>query len=1048
MVDWSVENVTTNKITALIYTMATTKKYWKSIEELDNSPVVEQLKNNEFATNMDTESFLSNKSTLENTQTSRRDFLKYLGFSTAAATLAACEAPIVESIPYVIAPDKLVPGIASYFASTYDDGSNFASVLVKTREGRPIKYEPNTDAKVNGCTNAQVQGAVLNLYDATRVTQPMKDGAVITYDQLDNEVRAGIEKAVRAGKRVVLLTHTVNSPSSQNIINSLVEKWETFNHIQLDALSVSNQLNAWEKISGQRKFPVIHLDKASLIVSFASDFINDYNGLSVEGDYAKRRLPGKDMSRHIQLEANMSLTGSNADKRIKLKPSENQAALAYLYNKLAAKAGVASLKSAKTSIDASLDNVAEELWANRGTSIVLNGYNCGVSEYLAASINHILGNMGQTVSATHFIELRGGDDTAYEALLKDMKAGQVGAIIIAGANPGYNRNNGQEFTEALQKVETVVAITDKLHETASKAQYVVASHHSLESWGDGSPSTGAYTFMQPTISPLFETRQWQDCLLNWTRSDINYKDYVKNAWTSQGFDINDLLHDGFLAQSSGITINFSFDQLDEMASKVSSERKGLELVFYKKVGIGTGELSNNPWLQEFPDPISRASWDNYLTISASQAVELGLINKNLSNGALNGSRVNLKTPAGTLENVPVLIQPGQEYGTLGLAVGYGRKGVGKVGDDVGVNAFAVKSNGSWISGVEIELAEGEHEFACVQLHGTLMGRTIVKEVTLDEFINKPAQSEDRKGWNERTKFETHEGPVTSDKADLWTSFDHATGHFWNMSIDLNLCTGCGACVVACHAENNVPVVGKQEVRVSRDMHWLRIDRYYSSEETFAQDIETKNNINGLFGENGSLKGFGKLENPSENPEVVFQPVMCQHCNHAPCETVCPVAATVHSAEGMNHMAYNRCIGTRYCANNCPYKVRRFNWFLYNENPESFGVNYSMNEDLGKMVLNPDVTVRSRGVMEKCSFCIQRTQLGKLEAKKAGRKIIDGEVQTACMQACGTGAIQFGDYNDKESKVLALSNDKRAYHLLEDVGTKPSVFYQTKVRNKA
>lgn len=1028
--------------------MATNKKYWKSIEELQESPLVENLKNNEFVTNMDQEEFLTNKSVLESSQTSRRDFLKYLGFSTAAATLAACEAPVVESIPYVIAPDKLVPGIASYFASTYDDGSNFASVLVKTREGRPIKYEPNTDAKVNGCTSAQVQGAVLNLYDATRLTKPTKDGSEISYDQLDNEVRAGIEKAVRAGKRVVLLSHSINSPSSKKLIKGLTDKWNTFSHVQVDSLSVSNQLNTWEKITGTRKFPVIHLDKASLIVSFGSDFIADYNGLSVESDYAKRRLPGKDMSRHIQIEANMSLTGSNADKRIKLKPSQNQAALAYLYNKLASKSGAANLKSVSTDINNSLDSIADELWANRGKSIVINGYNCGVSEYFAAAINNLLGNFGNTISDSQYINLRKGDDAAFDALLKDMKAGQVGAIIIAGANPTYNRANGAEFAEALQKVETTVIVADKMHETASNCKYAVPAHHSLESWGDASPITGHYSFMQPTISPLFETRQWQDCILNWTRSEENFKSFLKNHWTEQGFAFNDLLHDGVLSVEKENTISFAFESNDAMASKISTDSKGLELVFYKKVGMGTGELSNNPWLQEFPDPISRASWDNYLTISASHADELGLQNRTISNGALNGSIVNIKTPNGTLENVPVLIQPGQEYGTLGLAVGYGRQGVGKVGDEVGVNAFAIKGAGSWVSGVELEAVAGEHEFACVQLHGTMMGRTIVKEVTLDDFINKPAQTDDVKGWNERTRFETHEGPVTSDKADLWKSFDHETGHFWNMSIDLNLCTGCGACVVACHAENNVPVVGKKEVRVSRDMHWLRIDRYYSSEETFAQDAEKKNEISGLFGENGSLKGFGKLEHPSESPEVVFQPVMCQHCNHAPCETVCPVAATVHSAEGLNHMAYNRCIGTRYCANNCPYKVRRFNWFLYNENPDSFGVNYSMNEDLGKMVLNPDVTVRSRGVMEKCSFCIQRIQLGKLEAKKAGRKVKDGEVQTACMQACSTGAIQFGDYNDKESKVFAMSNDKRAYSLLEDIGTKPSVFYQTKVRNKA
>ena len=343
-----------------------------------------------------------------------------------------------------------------------------------------------------------------------------------------------------------------------------------------------------------------------------------------------------------------------------------------------------------------------------------------------------------------------------------------------------------------------------------------------------------------------------------------------------------------------------------------------------------------------------------------------------------------------------------------------------------------------VADVKIEKQSGMHQYACVQLHHTMMGRRIVQEITLDTFLNEPSTTENNKGWNERTKFETIGQKITADKANLWQDFDHETGHFWNMSIDLNMCTGCGACVIACHAENNVPVVGKEEVRMSRDMHWLRIDRYYSSDMT--RDKAEQDGV-------GAVKMYAEMEKPSASPEVVFQPVMCQHCNHAPCETVCPVVATVHSAEGLNHMAYNRCIGTRYCANNCPYKVRRFNWFLYTENPDQFGVNYAMNDDLGKMVLNPDVTVRTRGVMEKCSFCVQRIQLGKLEAKKEGRKVKDGDVQTACMSACDTGAIVFGDVNDSESKVATLKEDKRMYHLLEDVGTQPSVFYQTKVRNK-
>jgi molybdopterin-containing oxidoreductase family iron-sulfur binding subunit len=466
----------------------------------------------------------------------------------------------------------------------------------------------------------------------------------------------------------------------------------------------------------------------------------------------------------------------------------------------------------------------------------------------------------------------------------------------------------------------------------------------------------------------------------------------------------------------------------------------MELILYSKVGMGDGQQANNPWLQEFPDPITRTSWDNYLTVSKTDADAMGLVNENVANGGLNGSYANITVNETTVSNVPVIIQPGQAKGTVGLAFGYGKTKGLKEEMQTGVNAYPLYQNFSSVQNVSIEKASGIHEFACVQLHNTLMGRgDIIKETTLEIFNTK-----DKKYWNAIPKVSKDhiETPVTSPDVDIWDSFDRSIGHHFNLSIDLNACTGCGACVIACHAENNVPVVGKSEMRRSRDMHWLRIDRYYSSQESFEGDNEKKDNISGL---SSSLSEFGEMESPADNPQVAFQPVMCQHCNHAPCETVCPVAATVHSRQGQNHMAYNRCVGTRYCANNCPYKVRRFNWFLYNKNDE---FDYYMNDDLGRMVLNPDVTVRSRGVMEKCSFCIQKTQKTILDAKRAGRPVEDGEFQTACSAACGNGAMVFGDINDKSSKIAELKEDDRAYHLLEHVGTKPNVVYQTKVRNTA
>ena len=557
-------------------------------------------------------------------------------------------------------------------------------------------------------------------------------------------------------------------------------------------------------------------------------------------------------------------------------------------------------------------------------------------------------------------------------------------------------------------------------ESAANMTYVCPDNHYLESWGDANPVHAEYTLMQPTISPLFNGRQFQESLLAWIgKSD--YHAYLKNFYSA--IDWNQSVHDGYF------TKNESAVRLGSFAASVPSfnlaKSKVIEFEMSEKISIGDGAQSNNPWLQELPDPLSRASWDNYLTISAVTAKELGIKNWNVSNGALNGNMVNITVNGTTYKNVPVMIQPGQADGTLAMAVGYGRTAAGKCGDGIGFNAFAL-GNGE----ATIAVVGGEYEFAASQLHHTMMGREIIKETTLADYIKDPSSG------NEPLTFATHSGPQPAEKVTLWDEHDHTTGHFWNMSIDLTSCTGCAACVVSCHAENNVPVVGKEEVRKSRDMHWLRIDRYFSSDMT--KEISAEEKLS-------SIDMYKQMEEPSSNPEVAFQPVMCQHCNHAPCETVCPVAATSHGAEGQNHMAYNRCVGTRYCANNCPYKVRRFNWFEYSDNDK---FDFNLNDDYGKMVLNPDVVVRSRGVIEKCSMCIQMIQSTKLEAKKTGRTVRDEDAQTACSSVCPTNAIVFGDVNDELHQIQALKKDERAYKLLEHLNTDPSVFYQTKIRNKA
>ncbi len=1027
--------------------MSSNKKYWKSVEELSDSSMVEALKQNEFSEDIPVGEFLGDKEMLDESSTSRRDFLKYVGFSTAAATLAACEGPVVKAIPYVVQPEQIVPGVANYYATTIADGFDFANVLVKTREGRPIKIESNRLAGANGAANARVHASVLSMYDNTRLKTPQIGGKSTDWAKFDKQLAS---KLSGVSGKVVLLTQTFASPSTSKLIGEFASKYSNVSHVVYDSVSNSEALAAYEQVYGVRGLADYDFEKASTIVSVGADFVGDWQGGGYDAGYAKGRIPqhGK-MSRHVQFEANMTLSGANADKRIPTTPSQQKQVLAALYGYIMGYSVNASLPAP---INEAVKKAAQQLKAAGSKAVVVTGIQDKDAQVIALAINNKLGS--KVFNAERPKLTSQGDAAKVKALVADMNAGKVGAVLIAGVNPVYSLPNSKEFVSGLKKVGVTVSFASSNDETAALCEFVATTPHYLESWGDVEINKGMYSLVQPTIRPLFKTRQFQDTLLQLIGSGLTYDAYMKNVWKSSilgGASFNKALHDGVFktavisnvaaegdveegAEEAAFTSSFA----TSVRSLTSAKAKGLELTLYTKTAMGSGNQAANPWLQELPDPLTRASWDNYLTVSKADAASLGLENKNVANGALNGSYATVTVGGAILENVPVIIQPGQAKGSVGLALGYGRKQGLKEEMQVGVNAFELYQNFNNVQSVKVDKAGGEHEFACVQLQKTLMGRgDIIKETTLEIFNTK-----DKPVYNPMpmVSLDHEETPVTSPDVDLWDEFDRTIGHHFNLSIDLNACTGCGACVVACHAENNVPVVGKSEVRRSRDMHWLRIDRYYSSEETFEGDNQTKDGFDGL---GDSLSGFGELEVASENPQVAFQPVMCQHCNHAPCETVCPVAATSHGKQGQNHMAYNRCVGTRYCANNCPYKVRRFNWFLYNQNDE---FDFHMNNDLGRMVVNPDVTVRSRGVMEKCSMCMQMTQKTILDAKRDGRVIKDGEFQTACSNACVSGAIAFGDINDKSSKVAKSLEGDRMYHLLEHVGTKPNVQYQVKVRN--
>ena len=1085
--------------------MSMSKKYWKGLPELHNSPEFQEQQKNEFAESPPMDEFLSS-SEAENSGTSRRDFLKVMGFTTAAVALAACETPVNRSIPYVVKPEEITPGVANFYATTFYDGHDYASVLVKTREGRPIKIEGND---LNGLshsgTNARVQASVLGLYDGARLRGPLIKGKEVTWKTTDESIKAVLSKGT-----VRILTSSIISPSTKAVIAEFKAKYPNTKHITYDAISYNALTIANKNVFGKSVVSSYDFSKAKIVVGIACDFLGNWlSGEEFSKQYAKNRKVSKenpDMSQHFHFETTLSLTGANADYRYMVSPSELGKVTAALYNEVATATSNATVQ-ANTKIEnkeatAAIKKIAQKLVNHKGKSLVVSGLNDVGIQTLVNGINQMLENYGKSVDVENYLNLKQGNDFEFATLVSEMASGKVDVLITYNCNPVYTAPASLKFTEAYKKVKTKVSFAQVLDETAQLADIICPDNHYLESWGDANPKRDTYSLQQPTINPIFAqprhegTRQFQDSLLKWSDIKTDYLKYLQGYWNNHVFPLqgrfsdfpsfwSNALHDGAIkvavynepsfvpvtVDSTGMpmmtgvasvikadSILFSADvktqnvltgikSSDELlptpdykiAAKTATSinRTKLELFVYEKVGIGNGNYTNNPWLMELPDPISKVTWDNYITMSPIDVKEMG-INEMLRQD-INGTIVELTVNGATIK-APVYPQPGQAPGTIGLAVGYGRSAETlKVANGVGVNAFPFLGmiNGTIqpiATNVSINPTQEIHQFAATQIQHTIMGREefLLREVSLKEF-----KENDKEYWNPALQLAVSGGKKNVNDVDLWAAHPRP-GHKWGMSIDMNLCFGCGACVVACTSENNVAVVGKAEVAKTRDMHWLRIDRYYSSDVT-------KHNAqaDGLL---ETKKMYIDMENPSANPKVTFQPMMCQHCNHAPCETVCPVLATSHSSEGLNMMTYNRCVGTRYCANNCPFKVRRFNWFNYNGNDMFADVNPAQQE-LGRMVLNPDVVVRSRGVMEKCSMCQQKLQAGKLEAKKSGMPLKDGAIKTACQSACSTDAIIFGDLNDAESIVSKERKDERTYFLLEDVGIKPTTSYKVKVRNQ-
>ncbi|WP_185882975.1 4Fe-4S dicluster domain-containing protein [Blattabacterium cuenoti] len=965
-----------------------------------------------------------------NIKSSRRDFLKWIGFSTASVTLAACKGPVIKSIPYVTKPEQITPGVPNYYASTMVDSFDMGCVLVKTREGRPIKIEPNKNSRYFNTTSVRKQSSLLSIYDEERLKHPYLKNKKCSWNKLDNYVISHLKNIDQKNQDIFILSSSFSSFSTKKIFQEFQKKYKKSQWITYDAISYSKVLNAANNIFGTRAIPFFNLERTNLIISFDADFLSDWSPENIEKYYTKNRNPEKSMSQHIQIESNMTITGANADIRIPKKPSEIKKILIEVYQKI--------LFGSKPKNDHAQQ--ISNLIIQKGSKSVIFADGDQETYELSFLINQKINS--NSLKEKIFIFLKESNDEKFYEFLNKLEMNNVGALFIHDTDPIYSlpKNIRDIFKNNIKKIPLKVLFSMKRNETSNFVDILASTPHWLESWGDVNPCSDYYTLIQPTISSIFDTRQFQDSLMIW--SDIkekNYYEYLKKTWEKyiipkslDQYSFNKALYYGFLKTFSNKkkinnTKEIVYNKYRKKINypKIKNHNK-FELKLYTKIGIGDGYQYNNPWLHEFPDPITRTTWDNYLTISYFDAKKIKLNNWKSMDGSLNGNCVNIiQDDEIFIQDLPIFIQPGQTIGTLGLAFGYGKK-MGKF--YIGKNSYTIYKNFNSIQkNIKIQKTLKIHKFACVQLQNTTVGRDIIKETNINTFHTKEADI-----WNKKEKIYTHEGFVPLDKISSYLNKKKKEykGHHFNLSIDLNACIGCGSCVIACHSENNVPIVGKDEVSKFRDMHWIRIDRYYSHNKM-------KNKKNSSY-----------VKEDSENeiiqyPKVSFQPVMCQHCENAPCEPVCPVGATTHGKQGQNMMTYNRCIGTRYCANNCPYKVRRFNWFNYSNNSK---FDFYMNNNLGKMILNPDVVVRTRGVMEKCSLCIQRTQFTINNAKKENKIIKDEEFETACSISCPTKAITFGDINDKTSVISNKIKDKRSYKLLEFIGINPNVTYLMKIRN--
>jgi MoCo/4Fe-4S cofactor protein with predicted Tat translocation signal len=993
----------------------TGKQYWRTLEELAEDPHFEELLHREFP----------RQASEWDESVDRRDFLKLMGASLALAGLAGCGRPDeTHIVPYVKQPDGVVPGKPQFYATAMPFGADAIGVLVESHEGRPTKIEGNPDHPSSlGATNAFAQASILGLYDPDRaqtVTNAGEIRAWASFQEVAQGLAGGAKYENGAGFRI--LTGTLTSPTLGAQIQNLLTLYPQAKWHQWEPAGSDGAREGAKLAFGKYVNTVYEPGKADVIVSLDADLFGSGPGhIRYAREYSRRRKltgPADTMNRLYVVEPTPTVTGATADHRLPLRASD----VGLFARALAAKLGLGGGAAVPAGAEKFLEGVAQELQKHRAASLVVAGEQQPAEVHaLAHAMNAALGNVGATLYYTEPVEANPSNQLeSLRDLCAAMGAGKVNLLLILGGNPVYDAPHDFDFTSKLKKVRDSVHLSPYFDETSEYCQWHIAESHYLESWSDARAFDGTASVVQPLIAPLYHTHSAHEVIAAFSeKPGVTAYDAVRNYWSSPAaraassveLGWKKWLNDGVIAGSKfaplAVSLVFNASSLPAAKSVPATE---IEYIFRPDPAIYDGRFANNGWLQELPKPITKLTWDNAAMVSAKTALDLGITHSVAARGGEHGkvfSNVLDVALSGSKVTVAAWIVPGQADNTIVLPLGYGRSKAGYTGTNKGFNAYVVRaSNALWTAtGRQLTKTGESYPLACTQYHFNMEGRQILSTATLEEYRKNPNFAN-----------ENMEAPTLS----LYkgeSEFPYK-GNKWAMAIDLNSCNGCNACVIACQSENNIPVVGKEQVTRGREMHWIRIDRYYEKVENRTHDPSSYD--------------------PSlYNPPTFFQPVPCQQCENAPCEQVCPVGATVHSAEGLNDMVYNRCIGTRYCSNNCPYKVRRFNFLRFQdwETPQL------------KLLRNPEVTVRSRGVMEKCTYCVQRINNARIESEKDNnRPIRDGEIVTACESACPTQAIVFGNANDPNSRVAKLRAQQRNYSILAELNARPRTTYLAAVRN--